>query len=40
MLIAAAPYWGQILLFAASGVVGGVANSTAGGGSFFTSRRC
>jgi uncharacterized membrane protein YfcA len=36
MLIAAAPYWGQILLFFVSGVCGGVANSIAGGGSFFT----
>jgi uncharacterized membrane protein YfcA len=36
MLIAATPYWGQILLFFVSGVCGGVANSIAGGGSFFT----
>jgi hypothetical protein len=36
MLIAATPYLGQILLFFVSGVCGGVANSIAGGGSFFT----
>src|ERR1019366_4204824 len=36
MLIATVPYWGQVLLYFSSGVCGGVANSIAGGGSFFT----
>ncbi len=36
MMFATFSHWGQILLFFGSGLCGGVANSIAGGGSFFT----